>query len=234
MDERVCKLCDGTGWVTIRKGDRELAQKCGCRLEDTIITRSEKFNIPKRFMGVSLEDYYPDKRNPSQGEAKQIVTSFISDYPAIYSGILFEGTTGVGKTRLLCTIASELIKKMRTIDMYYIDWNDLVREMRSGDHLVTRDYSSVNQMVSRLATVDLLLFDELGSAGTTPWILDNIYYIFNRRYNEQKLTICATNYLDKSINNQETLTQRVGERIRSRLYEMTQVVEIRGDDLRQH
>jgi DNA replication protein DnaC len=66
----------------------------------------------------------------------------------------------------------------------------------------------------------------------SPWVYDNIYYLFNKRYNNKKITICASNYLDASIANQETLTQRVGERVRSRLYEMTDAHQLDGSDFR--
>ena len=216
------------------KENREYAQKCECQAVEVIVSRGQHANIPPRFFDVKLDSYLPDKANPSQANAKTLVQKFIADYPGVVKGLLLQGPTGVGKTRLLCTIAVELMKKINGLDIYYIDWNDLVREMRFGDHVANRDYSPMNQLLFKLAEVELLLFDELGSSGTTPWVLDNIYYIFNKRYNNQKITVCATNYLDKSIDNQETLTKRVGERIRSRLFEMTSIVQIKGDDLRTH
>jgi DNA replication protein DnaC len=77
-------------------------------------------------------------------------------------GLLIQGPVGVGKTRLLCSIANALIKKFKTIDVYYIDWNDLVREMRSGESHATRDFFSINELMNKLIAADLLLFDELG------------------------------------------------------------------------
>jgi len=145
-----------------------------------------------------------------------------------------QGAVGVGKTRLLCTIATELIKKNNRIDVYYIDWNDFTRELRAS----FGQYEITNQFIAKLSTVDLLLFDELGASNTTPWILDNIYYIFNKRYNDQKMTLAATNYLDNTTDStdafsqQESLSQRIGERIRSRLYEMMETVIINGKDMR--
>jgi len=48
-----------------------------------------------------------------------------------------------------------------------------------------------------------------------------------------KTTIFTTNYLDSPPGrNEVTLTERIGERVRSRLYEMCQVVEISGADYR--
>ncbi|MCP5107192.1 MAG: ATP-binding protein [bacterium] len=156
----------------------------------------------------------------------------IDNYPGGVKGLLLQGKVGVGKTKLLCSIATELLKKIESIDIFYIDWNDLIREMRSGEGHASRDFEVINQLIYRLSTVDLLLFDELGASRMSPWVLDNVYYLFNKRYNNQKITVCATNYFDQSAGNQETLTQRIGERIRSRLYEMTDIIAVGGKDMR--
>lgn len=232
MREDVCQKCNGTGWITIKRDDKEFVKKCGCLKIDIMLTKAEKANIPQRFVTAKLEHYYPDENCPSQGIAKKKVEEFIDDYPSVKGGLLLQGSIGLGKTFLLCIIAAELMEKFNNIDIYYIDWNDLLREMRSGEGHATRDFSAIHQLINKLVNVDLLLFDELGASGMSPWVFDNIYYLFNKRYNNQKVTVCASNYLDKSLNGQETLNQRIGERIRSRLFEMTEVVEIYGKDMR--
>lgn len=230
--ENICQKCGGTGWVTRIKNDAEVAQRCDCQKIERIISKAEKANIPQRFLTAKLDNYFPDQNNSSQAEIKKVVSRFIDDYPAVLKGILLQGAIGVGKTRLLCTIATELLQKIDDLDVYYIDWNDLVREMRSGEAHASRDFDVINQLIFKLTSVDLLLFDELGGSRMSPWVYDNIYYLFNKRYNNKKATICASNYLDTSIANQETLTQRVGERIRSRLYEMTDAYQLDGSDFR--
>ncbi len=134
-------------------------------------------------------------------------------------GLLFQGPTGVGKTRLLCAIGNQLIAEKRA-EVFYIDWNDLTREMRSGEDYSNRDFSSIGQLIQRLAKVELLLFDELGSSKPSPWVEDNIYFLINRRYNNNLITLFASNFFDEKISNQETLSERIGNRIRSRLFEM--------------
>lgn len=233
--EDVCSKCNGTGWVTRVKDDADFAQRCDCQQMDQFLIRCRHANIPQRFLTAKLENFYPDKDFPSQAKVKKIVKKFIDDYPPDIKGLLLQGSVGVGKTRLLCTIAAELIKKSNKIDIYYIDWNDFTRELRAS----FGQYEITNQFIAKLSAVDLLLFDELGASNTTPWVLDNIYYIFNKRYNDQKITLAATNYLDIAAGEtdafnpqQESLSQRIGERIRSRLYEMMETVIIKGKDMR--
>lgn len=233
MTDENCKKCKGTGWEKVIKNGVELVRRCDCTKTDIRLTKAEKANIPYRFISAQLDGYFPDKNYPTQAKAKKTVKKFIDEYPSVTGGLLLQGPVGVGKTRLLCTIATELMEKFHDIDIYYIDWNDLIREMRSGEEHASRDFDAINQVIQRLCSVDLLLFDEIGASRMSPWVLDNIYYLFNKRYNNQKVTVCATNFPDKVTGNRETLSQRVGERIRSRLFEMAQTVEIGGKDLRQ-
>lgn len=237
MREKVCPKCNGTGWTLKKKGDKEFAYKCDCQNLDILLSKSERANIPKRFATYKLENYFPDSDNPSQEKAKRIVQKFVASYPTYPGndrGLLLQGSIGLGKTQLLSSIATELMKKDDKIGIYYIDWNDLVREMRTGEGHSTRDFAGINHLMSRLVEVELLLFDELASSKVSQWVADYIYYLINKRYNDKKMTIFATNFYDKTYkSNTETLEQRIGPRLRSRLYEMALSVEIKGNDFRQ-
>jgi DNA replication protein DnaC len=93
------------------------------------------------------------------------------------------------------------------------------------------------------------VLDELGATVPTEWVRDTMYQIINKRYNDKKLTIFTTNYLDERAGEavQETdhemkikrgsreltnLEDRIGIRLRSRLYEMCSAVMIQGEDYR--
>jgi len=70
--------------------------------------------------------------------------------------------------------------------------------------------------------------------------------VLNTRYNEKRVTVITTNYLDtdpiggaaqrvagmRGPSIEDSLTERVGKRIRSRLYEMCRTVEISAPDYR--
>lgn len=231
MSQELCAICNGTGWIIKNRKGEEYASRCKCRVGDLAMSKGLTANIPQRFLGAEVKDYRPDSQNPSQNRAKKTVEKFIQDYPAVEKGLLLQGSIGLGKTRLLCSIGFELIKK-KHIDVYYIDWNDLVREMRTGEDHASRDFQAINQLINRLIGVELLLFDELGASKVSPWVHDNIYYVINKRYNQRKVTVCATNFYDDPSDGKESLESRVGDRIRSRLYEMTKTIEIGGNDFR--
>jgi DNA replication protein DnaC len=231
LKEANCTICQDSGWVLVKVKGREIARPCTCRQNEVRLLKTTLANIPLRFVGTELKSYFPDKENPSQAKAKKMSAKFVADYPAVSGGLLFQGATGVGKTRLLCSIGNQLIKEKGS-EVLYIDWNDLAREMKSGEDAASRDFATISQLIQRLARVELLLFDELGASRPSPWVEDNIYYLINRRYNDNLVTLFASNFFDDKIGNEETLSERIGVRIRSRLFEMAGSVEIRGADYR--
>lgn len=79
----------------------------------------------------------------------------------------------------------------------------------------------------------MLVLDELGAVRPTDWARDRMEQIVGARYNDRRLTIFTTNYLDARPSPAvETLEDRVGARLRSRLFEMAEMVIVEGDDYR--
>jgi DNA replication protein DnaC len=68
-------------------------------------------------------------------------------------------------------------------------------------------------------------------------VWDTVAHILNARYLDKRTTIVTTNYPDRppstgAAGREETLGDRIGERMRSRLSEMCQTVEMSGEDFR--
>jgi DNA replication protein DnaC len=79
----------------------------------------------------------------------------------------------------------------------------------------------------------VLVLDELGAVKPTDWVKDTMMQIIGSRYNSRRLTIFTTNYADARLApSEETLEDRIGVRLRSRLYEMCRTVVVEGEDYR--
>lgn len=228
-----CPKCSDTGWEKIKKDGKEFLKKCSCQSDTNYINRCGKANIPPRFIGSELDALIVKENNKNLSQVIKNMKKFVTDFPGVQEGILLQGNTGVGKTRILCSIGSEIIRKSPLSDIYYIDWNDMVREMKSGESHTFRDFSLINETINRMTQTDLLIMDELGSSQPSQWVSDNIYYVLNYRYNRQKITLFATNYPDETSDGSPTLRDRVGDRIRSRIYEMAKPNLLYGIDYRQ-
>ena len=98
---------------------------------------------------------------------------------------------------------------------------------------------------------DFLVLDDVGSSKPSPWALETVGHVLNTRYNEKRVTLLTTNFLDpecrrirgtcsgrqriagmRTVAPEDSLTERVGKRIRSRLYEMCRTIEISAPDYR--
>jgi DNA replication protein DnaC len=135
---------------------------------------------------------------------------------------------GTGKTHLAVAALQELITTKGARGRF-VDFTSLILEIQ----MTFEGSGSKRDILEPLIGADLLVLDELGAGKVTPWVMDMLYYLVNGRYVQDRLTIFTTNYSDFSrAPDQETLTDRVSPRIRSRLYEMCRRLELRGGDYR--
>jgi len=155
------------------------------------------------------------------------------------------GPAGVGKTHLAVAIMKGILGKGFAAVFY--EFGSLLKEIQDSYNPISK--SSELRVLAPVYQADVLVLDELGATVPTDWVRDTMYQIINKRYNDRKLTIFTTNYLDepqlhvvgdehsadKKRNKeriQERLEDRIGVRLRSRLYEMCQEVHISGEDYR--
>ena len=50
-----------------------------------------------------------------------------------------------------------------------------------------------------MRTVEVLVLDDLGASKPSDWVRDIIGMVLNARYNENRMTIITTNYLDETV-----------------------------------
>ena len=113
----------------------------------------------------------------------------------------------------------------------FCEFGSLLKQIQDSYNPVSK--SSELKVLAPVFQADILVLDELGATVPTDWVRDTMYQIINRRYNDNKLTIFTTNYLDKSRSEKEqVLEDRIGTRLRSRLYEMCKMVVMDGEDYR--
>jgi DNA replication protein DnaC len=228
-EPETCAFCYGTGMEVVPgKGARRC---CCCRRLDMQSKLLEAARIPRRYKECSLSNYDPARNYSSQLLAFNCAYQLMREYPAIERGILFMGTVGVGKTHLSVAILRGLIE--RGVSCLFYEFGSLLREIQ-GSYNSLAQISEMN-VLSPIYEAEVLVLDELGASKPTDWARDMIMQIIGIRYNEKKLTILTTNYLDqRSSPAHETLEDRIGVRLRSRLYEMCQTVVIEGEDYRRH
>jgi DNA replication protein DnaC len=247
MADVTCTQCQGTTWVVVDSQGRKLARRCRCFLDNRANILLSQANIPTRYAECSFENF--DVMNDSLRDALKIAKKFVTNFPAQDIGLLFQGPCGVGKTHLAVAILNQLIRE-KNAPAYFCDFRELIRNLQnsySSDSAMTE-----SDVIGPIFEKKVLVLDELGAKRTSPWVEETIFYIINHRYNNRKLTIFTSNFLDKGEEEEDTrdpyykkdgltgkfkdesLVDRIGERLRSRIYEMCKIVHIGGKDYRIH
>jgi DNA replication protein DnaC len=243
----VCQFCFGTG---TRLEPGKGAVICDCRRSNSGTRSLDAARVPPRFRECSFHNYYP--KNDSQYFAHSFASRLVEEYPAVEAGLLFMGSVGVGKTHLAIAVLKELIEKKGVTCLFY-ESGSLLKAIQDSYNPVSQ--TSEMRVLAPVYQAEVLLLDELGATVPTNWVRDTLYQIINTRYNNKRLTIFTTNYLDEARGNVDespdsadskrrrtfaadriqemtTLEERIGTPLRSRLYEMCKKVMIEGEDYR--
>lgn len=251
-----CPKCGGTGWRTEEtigaKGVVRAAVLCDCAGADRAERLLERARIPKRYQHCDFENFESDNDYESQPKgrpwnsslqrAKIEVQGFAANYPAgTDRGLLLMGPCGAGKTHLAVAAMKELLKRGHHALFY--DYRELLKEIQASYNPASQ--TAEMEVLEPVLTTEVLLLDDLGASKPSDWALETVGLILNSRYNEQRATIVTTNYLDRDASApvmmpsgqrapkmEDALADRVGQRIRSRLYEMCHTVSIDAPDYR--
>ncbi len=220
----VCPKCYGSGMEIIPgKG----ARPCSCRQKRIQENLFERIKIPKRYSDCSFSNYQP--LTESQKIAFKYSYSLAQKYPDVERGLLFMGSVGTGKTHLAVSILKCLTE--RGFNCLFYEFGSLLREIQDSYNPATQ--SSELKVLEPVFDAEILVLDELGASKPTEWVKDTMSFIINTRYNDEKLTIFTTNYLDdRKDQREETLEDRIGTKLRSRLYEMCHTIIVEGPDFR--
>lgn len=234
-----CARCHGVGRLYARD-DRgyEVLRGCPCGADPRQLSLLTGLRLPLKFLDRTLAVYraYSPAQQRALSRARRFVDEFVPG-AAGQRALLFCGPPGTGKTHLLSAMVRELAVK-KSVRGRYEEFFLLLSDIRDG---FSRGLSS-REWLEPLRQVDVLAIDEIGKGGKNrefeQGILDEIISV---RYNAGRPTLFATNYPRPGATWQfaaegetgETLEQRVGPRIFSRLHEMCDLIDVTGPDQRE-
>jgi len=246
-----CPICADTGWKTVQvPGKSSRVTRCECWLGGRTGKLLNAAKIPSRYEHCRLADFDIDfpSAHRSLAAARLRAGRFVEEYPGEKRGLLIIGPIGVGKTHLAVGIIQELIRSKGT-SCLFCDYRDLLKEIIDSYNPSVE--TTELEVLRPVVEAEVLVLDELGAIKPTQWVWETVSYIINRRYNEQRTTIITTNLADlppgalqgpqksfsqaelaKAAARDETLGDRITERMRSRLHEMCLVITLDGIDFR--
>ncbi len=260
-----CPHCGGTGWRAAQiQGHRGVgireAVLCDCTEENREQRLMNAARIPKRYQHCDFENFEVDNYggqgygpqapewDGSLKQARLVTQAFVRDYPASESGLLLMGPCGVGKTHLAVAALRNLVERGHS-GLFY-DYRELLKQIQASYNPSSQ--TAEEEVLDPVLRTEVLLLDDLGAGKPSDWVLETVGHILNTRYNEKRVTLITTNYLDAPApaesptkaarfpsgqaaapaRTEDALTDRIGQRIRSRLYEMCRTVEITAPDYR--
>jgi DNA replication protein DnaC len=219
-----CARCSGSGWVPL-EGDSLRVEPCGCQGDLRRRQRISGANIPRRYYHCRLDNFHA-RENGALKNAKRRVEEFIDGWmPGIAhgKGLLIAGGCGAGKTHLAVAAILDIIDKGKPGRVLFSNFQDLIQEIQAS--FDNDSPAKKSEILRPLLEVDLLVLDELGSQRPSLFVQDILYYVINTRYNEERTTIFTTNLGDEAPEGKR-LQDAIGERLRSRLYEMCDGVRL--------
>ncbi|MEU9103445.1 ATP-binding protein [Streptomyces xanthophaeus] len=134
--------------------------------------------------------------------------------------LLIAGPTGIGKTHQAYGAVRSLLAAGVRLRWQAVTSADLYAQLRP------RPNHDPEREIQELGRCPLLILDDLGAAKQSEWTEELTYRLINRRYTEMLPTLITTNLPIAELRN------AVGDRVASRLAEMTTRVILTGPDRR--
>jgi DNA replication protein DnaC len=247
VSAEVCPLCEGTGWKAVSTGADRRVTRCDCQMQARTQALLVSARIPKRYEHCELSNFEFDGPHRSLMPARMAACKFVEDYPLDNTGLLLIGSIGTGKTHLAVGIIKELILSKGIACLFY-DYRELLKQIQNSYNDSVK--ATELEVLRPVFETEILVLDELGAVKPTEWVWDTVSLILNTRYNDNRTTIITTNFPDEPGQDayanpasefaraqrsarRETLGDRIGERMRSRLHEMCRIITMEGADFRQ-
>ena len=197
--------------------------------------------IPGKFSNSTLEIYQPIglQNKKAFSRAKDFLEDFRATPKEPCRGLLFMGGPGLGKTHLVVSILKQLILE-EEVDGKFVDFFQLLSDIRHG---YSHDQSEMSLIEPYLKS-RVLVIDELAKGRNNEWEQTILDQFISSRYNAaDKVTLFTTNYSDKGRASTDTnartislqkqsLEEKVGVRIFSRLSQMCDFIKMEGEDYR--
>ncbi|MFZ0339805.1 MAG: ATP-binding protein [Terracidiphilus sp.] len=239
-----CSICDGAGLVrTLDAAGNWVSRPCECQVTERERHRVAAAQVPARYRDCTLDTFeIYHEADRSLAEALLTARKFVDEYPAgtAGKGLLFIGPMGVGKTHLAVGVLQRLVRE-RGVKGFFCDYRELLKSIQNSYNREVR--TTELELLQPIFAAEVLVLDDLGAQKPNEWVWDTVALILNTRYNDRQSTIITTNYADlpaaggnqsdvERAAREQTLGDRIGDRMRSRLAEMCIRVRMSGKDCR--
>jgi predicted ATPase len=173
--------------------------------------------VPPRFAGARIN------------EVDDRIRGWVADFVNGRSprGLLIAGPTGTGKTHALWAMYRSVVIAAPHTAVEVWKVVSLLDALRPERMIVDGPGRPVGVIrADRLASVTLLMLDDIGAHKQSEWVDERLYTVIDGRYDAMLPTVITTNIPPKD------LSREIGDRLASRISESFDVVSLRGPDRR--
>ena len=232
----VCEFWDITDPEVIKvlsvrlEREPDIFLKAGCRCDQNEIAakkaeehRWQDANIPHPEAPRTIANF--TSRTGTE-TALAAVSNFMQ-----YGGppiLMLVGAPGSGKSHLLEAIARDAMGRNQLVRYdTAADFLERLRHTYSGPQ-----YEDLSDLVDWYQSRSLVLLDDLGAEKSTDWAAEHLTSFIDKRMRDRRRMVIATNCTEADM------AERLGERLRSRLYQQNSELEevkrvtIQADDFR--
>lgn len=228
----VCGSCGGRKQVYVPLLERKVRCLCKCeagwRNQQEAEEKKRRAEEERRavFAPVKVLNIQPNRLkqayfanyavNANNEKAFMIARRYVNEFKYNSRGLMIFGTVGTGKSYLASCIANELEKK------------GVLYCFTSMIKIISKSFDE-EEAIDLLATINLLIIDDLGAERKSEYALERVYDVIDSRYNSNRPIIVTSNMTPREMLNTDNITLK---RIYDRLFEQCDFVEINGESYR--
>lgn len=221
-----CKKCRDTGIAYVKQiingMEYENGVECECGLleQKRKATRLQFLNLPDYFKDVNLDNFETDiYEKPMSRTIVEKNLKFVRNYIENFDKVQEKGVglyissnaKGSGKTRLIASIANELLK-IKGLSVKFATSMDILQEIKKTWTNEGEEQLTESKLIKYLIETDVLIIDDFGVEKATNWVNEKFYQIINGRYLANKITIYTANQPLEQNDYDERITNRIGEK----------------------
>ena len=215
-----CPECGGTGWKWISdESGITYCEECSCGIrKKTILENQLKFaELPDLFKDSDFNNlksnvYLSSESKKVFSQAAKAINYWLANLSEMQKqGIglyLFSSTKGSGKTKTVCSLANEIMKRYQKSVKFTTSLR-ILEEIKStwGER-----GNAESKLIEDLSRTEILIIDDFGADSGKDWINERFYSIINGRYVDMKITIFTSNCRISELKYDERITNRILER----------------------